>query len=414
MIKANIKNLILVLVIIALILSLTSCSQNLSATNLMKDLVPSDSTNGLPTDDAFKDNTANFYLELFKKSYDEKNTLISPLSVLTALAMTANGADGETLAQMQKVIGNGMEIEKLNKHLYYYLNNLPSKEDSKLTIANSAWIRDGFDVKKEFLQTNRDYYNIETYQGKFDDSTIKDINNWVDKNTDGLIEKIVDKIPNQTIMYLINAVLFDAKWKKVYTEDELIKGEFTSIDGSKNEVEFMTSVESIYLEDNNCLGVVKPYVSGYSFAAILPKEELGFNEFVEGLTGEKLLNLINNKEEKNIRSYLPKFSFEFELTMNDILKSMGIVDAFSDNDADFSKIAILPGGNIFISEVVHKTYISVDELGTKAGAATKVEINESSAMESLIVKFDRPFVFAIIDDSTSLPIFVGAVTDLQN
>ena len=161
----------------------------------------------------------DFAIRLFKESMEDgENTLISPLSVLVALSMTANGADNETLSQMEAVLG--MPIDQLNTWISTYMANLPEEEKYKLSLANSIWFKDdpSFVVNEEFLQTNADYYGAGIYKAPFDDSTLKEINTWVEDNTDGMIKDILDQIPEDAVMYLVNALAFDAEWQNIYNE----------------------------------------------------------------------------------------------------------------------------------------------------------------------------------------------------
>jgi serpin B len=360
---------------------------------------------------------ADLSLNLFKETVDEnKNSLISPLSVILALAMTANGADTETLDEMQTYLGGDIPLSKLNEYLLYYYITLPSSEKSKLSIANSIWFRDDenrLTVEKDFLQTNANYYKAAAYKSPFNDQTLNDINKWVKNNTDGMIDKILDQIDENTVMYLINAVVFEAQWKKVYTENEIYSGQFTDISGQKQNADFMFSEENLFIDDGKATGFIKPYENGiYSFVAQLPNKNVPIADYINSLTGESFLNTVNNAQKTPLNANLPKFSYEFTVKMNDALKDLGIPKAFSSTDADFSKLGKSSRGNIFINEVLHKTFISVDELGTKAGAVTKVEMNDEAAIER-VVKLDRPFVYAIIDNTTGLPIFIGTVMSLQ-
>ncbi|TAH70847.1 MAG: serine protease, partial [Anaerolineaceae bacterium] len=344
--------------------------------------------------------------------------LVSPISVMLALSMTANGADGDTLAQMEKVLGKDIPIDELNEYLYYYANNLPNEEKSKQLIANSIWFRDDEDrlvIEKDFLQTNANYYNAEIYKSPFTDQTLKDINNWVNINTDGMIDKIIDQIDDDTIMYLINAIVFDAEWKVIYTKGDIYQGEFTAIDGSKQISEFMVSGESLYLDDGSATGFIKPYYNNkYSFVALLPNEGITIENYINNLSGEELLKTIRSPEMTVVNTTMPKFSYEYEIRLNDILKNMGMSDGFNPTKASFTRMGRSSRGNIYIGEVLHKTFISLDELGTKAGAVTKVEMKDESAiMDMKIVKLDRPFLYAIIDNSTKLPLFIGTLMDLK-
>ena len=180
------KRLIALLLVFAFSLGLTACSQ-VSANDLMKG-VPAKAVDVLPDMDAGAAAAADFGVRLFKTSMEEgKNTLISPLSVLYALAMTANGADGETLAQMEQVLG--MDVDNLNSYMLAYLDLLPESKDYKMSLANSIWFKDdpNFLVEQSFLQTNADYYGAGAYKAAFDEGTRNDINNWVKEHTDGMI-----------------------------------------------------------------------------------------------------------------------------------------------------------------------------------------------------------------------------------
>ena len=382
-----------------------------SAGDLMSGISPNNAK-GRPADIAFTESLADFSVELFKKSITDKdNSLISPLSVTFALAMTANGADNETLVQMEKLLGNGIPIAELNEYLYSYKKGLPSLEKSKLNIANSIWLRDdsNMQVNKGFLQTNADYYGASVYTSAFNTQTVRDINYWVKTNTDGMIDKILDEINENIVMYLINAVMFEAEWQTVYYKENVMKGDFTDISGVKQNVDFMYSTESKYLDDGIATGFIKPYANGgYSFAALLPNEGVSIDRYVETLTGKGFLNTLENAEETTVNACMPKFKYEYEIKMKDALITLGVYDAFDQEKADFSNI--LPKGNICISEVLHKTFICVDELGTKAGAVTMVAMAGCAAPdEPKSVTLDRPFVYAIIDNATNLPVFIGVV-----
>lgn len=409
--------LLSLILLIALSLYITACSVFVSqaaAENLMEGVKPG-AVDGKKVDNRFIDNTADFTVELFKKSIDnKKNSLVSPISVMFALAMTANGADNQTLSQMEKALGKDISLDDLNEYLHYFANNLPNEEKSKLKIANSIWFRDDenrLTVEKDFLQKNADYYDSEIYKSPFSDQTLLEINNWVKTSTDGMINKILDEIKDDAVMYLINAIVFDAEWKNVYGKDDIFQGEFTSLDGAKSVTDFMRSEESLFLDDGSATGFIKPYYNEkYSFAALLPNEGVRIEEYIQNLSGEGLLNTIRNADSAVVYASMPKFSYEFEVKLNDVLKSMGMPDGFIPAKADFTRMGKSSRGNIYIGEVLHKTFISLDELGTKAGAVTKVEMKEESAPVDLkTVALDRPFVFAIIDNSTQLPVFIGTV-----
>ena len=412
------KKLIALLLVLAMALGMTACSQ-VSANDLMKD-VPAKAVDVLPDMDAGAAAAADFGVRLFQTSMEERNnTLISPLSVLYALAMTANGADGETLAQMEKVLG--MDVDNLNSYMLAYLDLLPESKDYKMSLANSIWFKDdpNFAVEQSFLQTNADYYGAGAYKAAFDEGTRNDINNWVKEHTDGMIPEILDEIPDEAIMYLVNALAFDAKWADEYEEHQIREGRFTMEDGTRQDVDMMHSEEYTYLEDDLATGFIKYYKDRrYAFVAMLPNEGVTVSQYVDSLTGEHLRELLNTPQDLTVFASIPKFETEYDIEMSEVLQEMGMTDAFDWRVADFSRLGTynVDGMNICINRVLHKTFISVTEQGTRAGAATAVEMVAEGAME--IVEFkevvlDRPFVYMLIDCETNLPFFIGTMMNVN-
>lgn len=421
MIKLNklyVKKIVSVIAITGVLCSMTGCSNKIKSTNLMKN-VKASVVEKKELDENLIKQTANFSMNLFQKSVKEnENSLISPISVMLVLSMTANGADTTTKEEMEKLLAGGGSIDELNEYLYAYQNQLQSDSDNKLSIANSIWFRNDKDrlkVELDFLQKNANYYGAEAYESPFDQTTVEDINQWVKDHTDGMIDNMVDSINKDSIMYLFNAVVFDAKWEIPYTKNDVNSGDFTTYDGTIRRVDMMTSDESLYLDDENATGIIKNYKGGqYSFVALLPNEGINVNDYLQSLTGEHLLSIIENAESSKVVTKIPKFSYDYTIKMNDALKELGLQTAFDLDTADFSKLGTSSDGNIYIGEVLHKSYISVDEQGTKAGAVTKVEMATGSAMETGYEVFlNRPFVYAIIDNTTKLPIFLGTVMDIN-
>lgn len=412
------KRLIALLLVFTMALGLTACRQ-VSANDLMKD-VPAKAVDVLPDMDAGSAAAADFGVRLFQTSMEEgKNTLISPLSVLYALAMTANGADGETLVQMEQVLG--MDCDNLNSYMLAYLDLLPESKEYKMSLANSIWFKDdpNFIVEQSFLQTNADYYGADAYKAAFDEGTRNDINNWVKENTDGMIPEIIDKIPDEAIMYLVNALAFDAEWADVYEEHQIREGRFTMEDGTRQDVDMMHSEEHKYLEDDLATGFIKYYKDRkYAFVALLPNEDVSIAQYVDSLTGEHLRDLLSDPQDVTVFATMPKFETEYDIEMSEVLQEMGMTDAFDWKVADFSRLGTynVDGMNICINRVLHKTFISVTEQGTKAGAATAVEMVAEGAMEIEEFKevvLDRPFVYILIDCETNLPFFIGSMMNVN-
>lgn len=419
--KRNIITIWIIVLLLPMALSLTACTttSKVQAVDLMADIQPNDIRRDIDIQGEDFNIITDFALELFQQSVKEgENTLISPLSVIYALGMTANGAEGDTLSQMQDVFG--LSIGKLNEYLYTYKNRLPSGDKYKLGIANSIWFKDddGLVLNPNFLQINADWYNAALYKSPFDDSTLEDINSWVNENTDGMIKDIIDDIPTEAVMYLINAIVFDAEWQNIYKENQIREGMFTKEDSTEQKVDLMYSTEHQYLNDEKATGFIKYYADEkYAFLALLPREGVSIAEYTSSLTGERLNEILSNKKDTPVNAAIPKFKTEYKVEMSEILMSMGMVDAFNHDVSDFSGMGSSSIGNLGINQVLHKTFMAVDEKGTKAGAVTAVEIAPTSAIEQeqpQTVILDRPFVYMLMDSEVNLPIFIGALTEIED
>lgn len=175
----------------------------------------------------------------------------------------------------------------------------------------------------------------------------------------------------------------------------------------------MYSAEQRYLDDGKATGFIKPYKNGYSFAALLPNEDISLSDYVASMSGKAFVDTVKNARDVPVETAIPKFSYDYDIEMSSALKALGMTLPFEAAEADFSALGHSDSSNIFISRILHKAYIAVDEKGTKAGAATAVETNLMSDTVGIYrVTLDRPFVYTIIDDATGLPVFIGAVTDI--
>lgn len=367
---------------------------------------------GTPTEVQVQEETwagmYDFSVKLLQSTCEEEeNTLVSPMSVLSALAMTANGARGETLAQMENTLGG--TVEQLNGAL----TGLGQEEDSPLYLANSIWFAEGGRItpNPDFLQINADYYRAGVFEAPFDQTTVTDINRWVKEHTHGMVEEILKEIPHDTVMYLINALAFEAEWENPYEDSDVWQQAFTNQAGEVQQVSMMHSEETFYLRDDQAQGFMKYYQGGrYAFVALLPDKGNSVLDYVEGLDGQQLKALLDNPTSVPVMTTMPKFESEMEVDLREVLKEMGMDLPFDSAQADFTDLGTSPEGNLYINQVFHKAYLEVEEKGTRGGAATAVEMNtEAAPEEQMVVTLDRPFVYMVVDTSSMLPVFMGTV-----
>lgn len=401
---------------------LTIHSENLT------DAVTAETVTGKEADATFCQSTSDFSIRLFQAALAEtetsgENLLLSPESVLSALAMTANGAGSSTRTEMEQVLCGGMPIDEFNPYMYSFQNRLTSDEAVTFHQANSIWIRNQEDViqmKEDFLRTDKNYYGADAYYAAFDDQTVQDINSWVQKNTNDMIPSLLQEpIPDDIVLYLINALAFEGDWETPYTEDQIAEDRiFTNYDGAAETVTMLNSDESVYLKDKHATGFLKYYKgANFAFLALLPEEGMTPEEYAATLTGDSYLSLYQNRENREVLVQLPEFTYDYSTELSKALSDMGMSEAFDASSADFSNMASTDTGYLSINRVLHKTHIEVDRTGTKAAAVTAIEMtNESCAIDTETppsVILDRPFVYAIVDTESGMPIFLGIVNTIE-
>lgn len=374
-------------------------------------------TADVTSEDALKFSIAatDFSLDLFRKTASGAgNEMISPVSVMYALAMASNGAKGKTLSQIEYVMG--MTKDAMNQYLGAYMNSLPCGETYSLSVANSFWMRDRYSVGvvPSYLTDLRSYYNADVLSAPFDENTVKDMNDWISEKTNGMIDNAVNDVSYFEAM-LINALTFEAEWEQIFFIENVKEKTFTTADNNIVTAEVMVQKmypsNKNYFENENSKGFIKYYSDQkYAFVAMLPDEGITLDKFIDTLDGETVNSLITNAEECHVNISLPKFESRYKKSLKSELSSLGIKDAFNIT-ADFS--GINPTSPVFLSDVVHKTYIKVHEKGTEAAAVSLATMNGSSRPPEEIkeVHLNRPFVYMIIDCENSVPLFLGTVTD---
>jgi serpin B len=359
-----------------------------------------------------------FGIKLFSqivKQDQAKNVFISPASIAIALAMTYNGAAGDTQKAMAQTLElNGMSLADVNTAYAAFRTSLINADPKvQLSIANSLWFRQGANLNDGFLQRNELYYRAQVQGLNFaDPSAAGTINSWVSQNTNGKIPKIVDQIPANMMLYLVNAIYFKGDWTRQFDKSKTSDQPFHLLDGSTKPVPLMTQGGKFtYLRNDSFQAVSLPYGDGrLSMVVFLPAMDSSLQTFEQTLTETNWQTWISQFHNAEGTLKLPRFSMDYELNLNETLKTLGMGTAFDSKVADFS--AMSGSERFYVSEVMHKTFLEVNEEGTEAAAATSVGMG-TTAMLPGETKFnmvvDRPFFIAIRDTATDAVLFMGAV-----
>jgi len=357
-----------------------------------------------------------FGFKLFKEIVNQdkdKNIFISPLSVAMALGMTYNGARGTTKNAMQNTLEiNDLTLKEFNES-YKSLIELLMSLDSKVQflIANSIWYRQNFNVEKEFIDLNKTFFNAEVTALDFNKpEAVNIINGWVNDKTNGKIKKIIDNIEPLVVMFLINAIYFKGTWTYEFDPEQTGDEYFYLLDGSKKQCKMMFQQGKLkYFENDDFQAVDLTYgIGDFSMTVILPRKEKNIDDIILRLNQENWNIWTNNFKESEGKLYLPKFKIKYELELRKVLTALGMEIAFQSGKADFS--GINSNTDLYISKVLHKTYVDVNEEGTEAAAVTVVGISTSIG-ESLVIRIDRPFLFVIRENYSGTILFIGKIVE---
>lgn len=394
----------------AIVILITACSDK-SEIPQVSDLTPSDKSAKIISADN------QFGFELFQKvnsSLDvQKNTMISPLSVSLALAMVYNGTNGNTKKQMEDMLyKSNLTPDDINQSYKDLVSSLISHDPKvELSISNAIFYRNTFNVKPAFIATNQNYYQAEVSGLDFSKTTetLNTVNSWVNTKTKGKIEKIIEKVKAEDVMYLLTAIYFNGEWKYRFDVQETADQSFTKEDQNAVQVPTMYIENSFnYFSNIDFQLLEMPYGSGkYSMLIFLPAAGKTTNDLISLMTSDKVNEWVSKLSEQKKKVFLPKFEFKFDKSLVDNLKTLGMTDAFNDG-ADLSGIS--DDARLVISEVMHKTYIKVDERGTEAAAVTGITVGVTSVGPDMnTFRVDHPFVFAIREKDTNAILFIGKV-----
>jgi serpin B len=361
-----------------------------------------------------------FGLDIFREiriESDEDNIMISPLSISLALAMVYNGANSNTKVQMEEALRlAGLTPEEINASYKMLIGALQSlDEDVVFDIANAIYYADFFQVKNDFLQINESNYKAEVAGLDFGSpSAVETINAWVAEKTHEKILKIIESLSDDARMVLLNAIYFNGIWSKKFDEDGTKERNFTKANGTNIEIPMMSKEDSLDYTSNDLFEAVRlPYGKGqYNMVVMLPAEGKNSQNIIDELNAVNWNNWSEAFDnEKHVVVTMPRFKFAFDTKLKDVLEKMGMVDAFYPSLSDFSGIS--GDSDLYISSVIHKSFIDVNENGTEAAAVTAIVFETTSVgpdeYEKIYFTVDKPFVFAITEKDTDAILFIGEV-----
>ena len=393
-----------------------SCEDNLDNQNINDDKIITDSLTA--TEKSVVASNNNFAFELFQEINIQdttENMFISPLSIGMALAMTFNGADGETKEEMKAVLGfQNVADSSLNiayQGVYDQLMDMDEKVN--ISLANSIWYDQTFTVKQNFVDIIENYYDGIVSPIDISDPNSKDIiNSWVEDKTNDKIHDLVKEIKSGDAMFLVNAIYFKADWTYIFDENKTRETDFYREDGTIVTCQMMRSGEiSIKNRYNDNFQLIElPYGNKqFGMVIIIPNTDKTPDDIIGILSVDDIDNMLSDTNRTAITVNMPKFKIEYEYLLNDVLISMGMERAFDGSQAEFPLLLEEFKEGLFISRVNHKAFIEVDEKGTEAAAATVVVITWESATPEITI--DRPFIYLIRENHTGAVLFIGKMDD---
>ncbi len=357
-----------------------------------------------------------FGVNLFKAVATEdanKNVFISPLSVSMALGMALNGAAGDTRTEMENTLAlQGLTREEINQS-YKSLIRLLQGLDPKVVfrIANSIWYRQEMSFKKTFIDLNQNYFNAEVRALDFGNpSSVGIINHWVDNQTNGKIKEIIQQISPSDIMFLINAIYFKGTWTYKFDPEKTTQEDFHTSAGTTEPVQMMSQGgRFLYQENSEFQAVDLPYGNGdFRMMIVLPKSGQDLSLMTGKMNSQTLNGWLNGFSEQEGTIKFPRFEMSYEIELNKVLEALGMNSAFSPQQADFKNM-YEGSENAYISQVLHKTYVKVDEEGTEAAAVTSVTVGITSVGQRFFMQVNRPFMFIIHDSRSQSILFIGRI-----
>lgn len=356
----------------------------------------------------------NFAYQLFYSVFDKENPVFSPVSAYLAAGMAGTGADGDTKAEFEAVLGN--DVEDISYYLMQYFQTDSGADSSvKINISNSVWLDNSIIVNSNWLAKQNCFYDSSAYQGKLsDEGVMEDINMWVNSASKGKIQELLtEPLPAETKLLFYSTLYFNGKWVWPFEASKTGDRSFTLENGDVISVQMMSESDCYrnYICDGEKEAVILPYEdSDIVFAAIKPVGNISVREMYAKTDMGELMTFLNSSQSTLLCLQLPKIDICVGGNLNDALKKTGISKAFDRETADLTGIGTVEDEeNLYIDQIYQEAWICVDEEGTEASAVTEEAwaVTEELEEEPIIVKFNEPFLYLIADKEYGVPLFMG-------
>ncbi len=364
---------------------------------------------------------AQFALKLFStiiKDGSNNNVIISPTSIFLALSLLYNGAQGTTKEQMRQLLleNQNLDLANFNQDNLQLQKILSKVRDNNiLSIANSLWVKYGVNLKTDYVDSLRYSYQAQITNLDFNNpQSPVAINEWVRRKTNDKITKIIDRISADQVMLLINAIYFKGIWASTFDSNLTQNEPFYLLNGSTKEVSMMSKEADYWYLENELLQLVSlPYQDqNLSLDIFLPNKNIDFNSFLDQLNIKNWQNWISQMRKRKGTVKIPRFKLEYETTLNGVLQRLGMISAFKSNQADFSAIT---KAKVYVSDVLHKTYLEVNEEGSQAAAVTTIGVRATAMPvneeQPFILRADRPFVCILREKQSNSLIFMASIVE---
>lgn len=421
------KKIIILILTFCLFIPFSACQKKdkgpeLQAKNLMR-TISEDAAEPVKISDEYISAASDFSVDIFKAVASKQlkqaeNSLISPTALLSSLSLASSGAEGTTQEEFERILSSDMDFNEFSKMSSSFLSTLKSSGSTGVKSISSMWIDNNVtsSVKEDFLISNAKYYGADIYKSDFTSkNTNKDINKWISYRTDNRITSLDVEISKNAVVYLIDSLIFDGIWETSYKSSDMTTKEFENYNGDIKTTDFMISRDVTYLADSYSVGFSKNYNGGkYSFVALLPNEHISINDYITMLNGDILNTMLNSKTGKKAVAQMPEFQTSFSGSTKPYLTEIGFNKIF-DKKAEFTKI-MRKEETTYIADVIQSVSFKA-EAGASNSAQNDTEqsvVGETvDGVSKEMLLFNRPFVYAVIDNTTKIPLLIGTVLTIN-